>query len=63
MLAACLVVGTYLQATYFLVHLLGFHGDVDDVMLGEHLGPVGVLAARTTQGLACKTKTKGGEKT
>lgn len=32
--------------------LLGFLGHVDDVMLREHLRPVGLVATRTTQSLA-----------
>ena len=38
--------------------VLGLHRDVYDVVLREHLGPVGVLAAGPAEGLACKwTKT------
>ena len=36
-----------------VVQLFGLHRDVDDVVLGEHLGAVRLLPALAAEGLAC----------
>ena len=40
------------EENYLPVELLGLLGHVDDVMLGEHLGPVGLVTAGSAESLA-----------